>query len=209
MSQITQKGNGTRMNTDKPLRQPEPQRREAAHAEKTQRRTNLCDVYEPNLELARKDAPQAQGSVDYKDLLARKDIDFVLIASLDHHHCPQLLDSLAAGKDAYLEKPISRSLEESRRMVAAVRQTGRIVQVGMQRRSAPLLHKAKALVDQGVLGKISLIRPMWKWNVANELNNAPLPRKLNWQRFLGLAPKRELRGKSSEWHDCHTDGSGA
>jgi predicted dehydrogenase len=62
----------------------------------------------------------------------------------------------------------------------------------MQRRSAPLVLKAKALVDEGVLGKISLIRPMWKWNVSRELNNAPLPGKLDWQRFLGAARQRPL-----------------
>jgi predicted dehydrogenase len=71
-----------------------------------------------------------------------------------------------------------------------VRRTSQIVQVGMQRRSAPVVQKAKALVDDGVLGKVSLIKPMWNWNVSRELNNSPLPGKLDWKRFLGPARKQ-------------------
>jgi predicted dehydrogenase len=152
----------------------------------------LCDVYQPYLELARKDAPEAKTYVDYNELLAQKGIDFVLIASPDHQHCPNLLAALAAGKDAYLEKPMSHSLEESQRMIQAVRKSGRIVQVGMQRRSAPVIHRAKALIDAGILGRVALVKPMWNWNVARPLNNSPLPGQLDWFRFQGPAERRTL-----------------
>jgi len=152
----------------------------------------LCDVYQPYLELARKDAPEAKTYVDYNELLAQKGIDFVLIASPDHQHGPNLLAALAAGKDAYLEKPMSHSLEESQRMIQAVRKSGRIVQVGMQRRSAPVIHRAKALIDAGILGRVALVKPMWNWNVARPLNNSPLPGQLDWFRFQGPAERRTL-----------------
>jgi predicted dehydrogenase len=152
----------------------------------------ICDVYQPYLELAQKDAPGAKPYVDYHDLLGQPGVDFVLIATPDHHHCPNLLAALAAKKDVYLEKPMSLNLAESQRMVQAVRRTKQIVQIGMQRRSAPVILKAKALVDQGAIGRVSLVKPMWNWNMAKPLDNSPLPGKLDWMRFQGAAKKRNL-----------------
>ena len=143
-------------------------------------------------ELAQKDAPSAKTYVDYHDLLAQPGIDFVLVGTPDHQHCPNLLAALDAGKDVYLEKPMSHSIAESRKMVAAVRKTNRIVQVGMQRRSSPMVRRAKALVEEGMLGRISLVKPMWNWNIAGPLDNSPLPGKLDWKRFLGDAQQRDL-----------------
>jgi predicted dehydrogenase len=152
----------------------------------------VCDVYGPNLDKALVDTPKAKKFEDYEDLLALKGMDAVVVASPDHHHCPMLLAALKAGKDVYLEKPLSKSLEESRKMIAAVRGTDRIVQIGMQRRSAPAILQAKKLVDDGVLGRVSLVRPQWFWNVAKPLNNTPLEGNLNWRRFLGDAYPRPL-----------------
>jgi predicted dehydrogenase len=152
----------------------------------------LCDVYEPHLEMAKKDSPQAQTCGDHRELLDRKDIDCVVIASPDHWHCPMLMDSLAAGKDVYLEKPLSKSLEESAKMIQAVRKSKQIVQIGMQRRSAESIMKAKQLVDDGLLGRITLVKPQWHWNISAPLDNSPLPGKLDWKRFLGNARKRDL-----------------
>ncbi len=152
----------------------------------------LCDVYEPNLQAAQKIAPEAKPYTDYHELLNRKDIDAVVIASPDHQHRPMLLAALDAKKDAYLEKPLSKSLAESEIMIKAVRASKQVVQIGMQRRSAPALIKAKKLMDEGILGRITLAKPQWHWNVAKELDNSPLPGKLDWDAFLGSAPKREL-----------------
>ncbi len=149
----------------------------------------VCDVYEPNVELALKQSPNAKSYVDYRQLLDKeKNLDAVVLAGPDHHHCPMLLASLAAGRDVYAEKPLSKTLEESATMVAAVRKSKQIVQIGMQRRSAESLIKAKKLVDDGVLGRITLVKPQWHWNIAKPLNNTPLPGKLDWKRFLGSAP---------------------
>ena len=152
----------------------------------------VSDVYEPNLELGLKAAPGARSYLDYHDLLAHKGLDAVLIATPDHQHCPMLLAALAAGKDVYLEKPMSHSLQQSRQMIEAVRKSKQIVQIGMQRRSAPSVLKAKELVDSGVLGKITMVKPQWNWNIARELDNSPLPGKLDWNRFLGDAKPRDL-----------------
>jgi predicted dehydrogenase len=152
----------------------------------------LCDVYEPNLALAQKEAPKAKTYVEYRELLADKDVDAVVIASPDHHHCPMLMESLAAGKDVYLEKPLSKSLEESTKMIQAVKKSKQVVQIGMQRRSAESIMKAKKLVDDGMLGRVTLVKPQWHWNIAKELDNSPLPGKLDWKRFLGSARKRDL-----------------
>ena len=132
----------------------------------------LCDVYEPNLELARQDAPHARAYGDYLELLEKENsIDAVVIASPDHQHCPMLLAALKAKKDVYLEKPLSLSLEQSVKMVRAARDSKQVVQVGMQRRSAPSILAAKKLVDDGVLGRITLVKPQWHWNVAQPLDN--------------------------------------
>ncbi|MGH9657545.1 MAG: Gfo/Idh/MocA family protein, partial [Bryobacteraceae bacterium] len=135
----------------------------------------------------------ARPYLDYRELLAHKDLDAVLVATPDHQHCPNLLDALAAKKDVYLEKPMSHSLEESAKMIKAVRQSKQIVQVGMQRRSAEPVIQAKELVASGILGRISLVKPQWNWNISRELDNTPLPGKLDWKRFLGPARDRELQ----------------
>ena len=152
----------------------------------------IADVYQPNLETALKTAPNAKSHLDYHDLLAQPGLDAVVIAAPDHHHCPMLLAALDARKDVYLEKPMSHSLEESRRMIQAVRKSTQVVQVGMQRRSAPSVIQAKSIVDSGILGKITLVKPMWNWNVSKALDNTPLAGKLDWKRFLGSAPDRDL-----------------
>lgn len=155
--------------------------------------TAICDVYEPYLDRAQEIAPSAKRYVDYHELLAsHKDLDAVVIASPDHQHYPMLKAALAAKKDVYLEKPLSKSLEESQLMIKAVRGSKQVVQIGMQRRSAPAIHQAKKLVDDGVLGRITLVKPQWHWNISQKLDNSPLPGKLDWTRFLGNAPKREL-----------------
>ena len=153
----------------------------------------VCDIYEPNLKKALEQAPDAKPYEDYRELLDKeKNIDFVVLAGPDHHHCPMLLAALAAGKDAYAEKPLSRTLEESAKMVAAVRKSKQVVQIGMQRRSAESIMKAKKLMDDGVLGRITLVKPQWHWNIAKPLNNTPLEGKINWNLFLGTAKKREV-----------------
>jgi predicted dehydrogenase len=152
----------------------------------------VSEVYEPYMQAALKDAPKAKAFLDYHELLAQPGIDAVVVASPDHQHAPMLFAALDAKKDVYLEKPMSHSLAQSKQIVEAVRKTSQIVQIGMQRRSAPSVIKAREIVMSGILGKITMVKPMWNWNVSKPLDNSPLPGKLDWQRFLGPAKDRDL-----------------
>jgi predicted dehydrogenase len=150
----------------------------------------VCDVYGVNRDLGLENASSgATGYTDHRKLLERKDIDAVLITSPDHWHHDHLLDALKAGKDVYCEKPLSWSIEQGADMVDAVRKTDRIVQVGMQRRSSPIVQECKQLVDEGRLGEINLVRAEWYWN--RTLSVKPvLESKLDWDRFSGPAGKQ-------------------
>ncbi len=150
----------------------------------------VADVYDVNLQKGLEIAgPAAKGYTDYRQLLDRKDIDAVLIATPEHWHHDHLLAALKAGKDAYSEKPMSWSIEQGLDMVNAVRKTDRIVQIGMQRRSSPLVREAKAIIDEGLIGEINLVRAEWYWNIPMLSRDPTLPGKLDWDAFLGPAPK--------------------
>jgi len=144
----------------------------------------ICDIYEPNIETARAIAgPDAVGTFEYREVLDNKEINAVYIATPDHWHAPMLLDAVAAGKDVYLEKPMSHSIKQGAKMVEAVRSTRQIVQVGMQRRSSPAVQEARKLVADGALGDVVLARAQWHWNQRPLPKTVDLKGKLDWERF--------------------------
>ena len=120
----------------------------------------LCDVNKGLLELAQKrlTAPVEKTYVDYKDLLAHKDLDGVIIATPDHLHHDCLIAAVQAGKDAYIEKPLCRTIDEGEDMVAKVKASKQIVQVGNQRRSGDHFKKARDIVASGGIGEIRFVR---------------------------------------------------
>ncbi len=151
----------------------------------------VCDVYEPRRLAAReKLAPQALDYVDYRVVLDRKDIDAVIIGSPDHWHVPMTQDAIAAGKDVYVEKPVSHSIEEGDRLQKAVETSRQVVQVGYQQRSWEHFQRGADIIASGKLGKITLVLASWYQNYYKRF--ASLPRveheKLDWKRFLGTAP---------------------
>ena len=150
----------------------------------------VCDVYGINRDLGREIAgPRSRDYRDHEELLDRKDVDAVLIATPDHWHHDHLVDAVRAGKDAYSEKPMSWSIAQGADMVAEVRKTDRIVQIGMQRRSSPTIHECKRIIEEGTLGEINLVRAEWYWNM--EINKKPvLSSQLDWDRFVGPGPKQ-------------------
>src|SRR5947209_16977216 len=123
----------------------------------------ICDVFEPNLEHGLSMASKVVGNQpksyrNYKELLADKDVDAVLIATPEHWHAQMVLDALAAGKDVYVEKPLCRTPEEGVKLVEAEKKSKSIIQVGMQRRSYDLYLEGRDLVASGKLGKVRMVR---------------------------------------------------
>jgi predicted dehydrogenase len=169
----------------------------------------LCDVYQAHLEKARRRCPAGVKTyTNHKELLAHAGLDFVVIATPDHHHAPMLFDALDKGKDVYLEKPLSLTLAQSAEMVGRVRKTRQVVQIGMQRRSMNFIRQAKQLIDDGALGKVSMVKAMWNWHFAMPLDGSPLPAELDWERFLGSAPRRPLDPSRFRWWRGFWDYSG-
>ena len=153
----------------------------------------VCDTYKPNEQRALEMAgDKAKAYADYRELLERKDIDAVLIATPEHQHGSQLIASVQAGKDAYCEKPMSHSIEEGAQMIKAVRATKQIVQIGMQRRSSEMVRNAKKLIGQGVLGDVFIVRAQWHWNCAVPLDNSKLDGELDWKRFCAPAQEKKF-----------------
>lgn len=152
---------------------------------------HVCDVYEPNINAALKlSRSGAKTTMDYRQLLEDKNVVAILNATPDHWHHNVLIDAVAAGKDAYTEKPFAYSIEQGAKMVKAVRATKQIVQVGMQRRSSEAVRGAKQIVDDGVLGEVVMARAQWFWNRKPMPKKLELEGKLDWERFQGPAKKR-------------------
>ena len=152
----------------------------------------VCDVYEPHLQDGLKEAsPGAKSYADYRRLLEDKSIDAVIIATPDHLHAQMFIDAVQAGKDVYVEKPLAHSVDEGFRMLETLRGTKCIAQIGTQRRSYALYQEAKHIMDSGATGPVRLVNAWWT-NYWGTLNNSPLEGKLNWDLFLGSAPKRPL-----------------
>jgi predicted dehydrogenase len=154
----------------------------------------LCDVYEPYLPAANKKAGgSAAPLADHRELVGRKDVDAVVIATPDHWHAVQFVDACRAGKDVYVEKPLSLCIGEGRRMCQVAAETNRVTQVGLHRRSSPIIREAVQLVRDGAIGKVTVAKA---YHYRNEtpmgIGNPPdgeVPPGLDWDRWLGPAPK--------------------
>jgi predicted dehydrogenase len=154
----------------------------------------VCDVYQPNLEASLKmTQDKAKAYTDYRKLLENRDVQAVVIATPDHWHPLICIDACHAGKDVYVEKPISNCIREGRLMVEAARRNNRVVQVGLQQRSGTHFQRAVKMVQEGRLGKIHYVQ-CWNHERANPqgLGNPPdadPPKGLNWDFWLGPAPR--------------------
>jgi len=161
-----------------------------AKAEKTEI-VALCDAYEPR-RLATRDklAPGARDYTDYREVLERHDIDAVVVGAPDHWHVPMTIDAVAAGKDVYVEKPVSHTIEEGERVEKAVTASKQIVQVGYQQRSWDHFIAARDIVTGGKLGQVTLVLTSWYQDYLSGMGATPSidTAKLDWKRFLGSAP---------------------
>ena len=158
----------------------------------------LCDVWDEAIAKCREKIPAKSKDhaeyADYRALLDRKDVDAVLIGTPDHWHLQTTVDACKAGKDVYVEKPLTFAPAEGREIVKAARQHQRVVQVGMQQRSGEHYREAKeAYFDSGKIGKITLARTWWHGN-SWHLRKPPFtarPAGLDWKAFVGPRPWRE------------------
>jgi len=130
---------------------------------------------------------------DYREMLAAKDLDIVLIGTPDHWHALPMIEAVKSGLDVYVQKPISVDVNEGKAMLAAARKYGRVVQVGLQRRSTPHLVEAKnEFIDTGKLGKIALVEIYCYYHMrasSNPPDTAP-PSYLDYEMWTGPAPMR-------------------
>ncbi len=138
-----------------------------------------------------KKRPRTYG--DYRQMLAEKDLDIVLIATPDHWHALPMIAAVEAGADVYVQKPISVDVREGQAMLAAARRAQRVVQVGTQRRSTPHLIEAREqIVRSGKLGKVALAEIYCYYHMRTRENppDIPPPAHLDWEMWTGPAPRR-------------------
>jgi predicted dehydrogenase len=150
----------------------------------------VCDVYEPNLQKGLEVASTgAKSYVDYRRVLDDKSIHVVLVATPDHTHAQIAVDAANAGKDLYIEKPMATKVEDSFRIVEAVRRNKCVAQVGNQRRSWDLFQEACAIVNSPEVGPVRLVNGWWLNSWKQTLRGASFKGKIDWDKWLGPARK--------------------
>ena len=170
-----------------------------------------CDVAKSRLDQA---ATKIGGKVDtysdYQRMLERKDIDAVLVATPDHWHSPITVDACAAGKDVYVEKPVSNTIEAGQNMVNAARRYNRIVEVGLQQRCWKHFQECEKMIKDGLIGQVThaeIVFPGSYTSAPDEV--AEPPADLNWEAFQGPAPRRPFKPSYQRmWRTYYDYGGG-
>ncbi len=164
----------------------------------------VCDVYPLHRTKAKTTlAPGAREEADFRRVLDDRNIDAVLIGSPDHWHVPMLLATVAAGKDTYIEKPLTHAVEEGAAAIEAVKKSARVVQVGYQQRSYPHIIEAREMMRRGELGHVPLVQSYWYQNYNRPLHATESGLEgIDWKAWLGTATPREpdeLRYRRWRW----------
>lgn len=159
----------------------------------------VSDVYRKRMRLAQ-EAVKCEGHLDYREVIARKDIDAVIIATPDHWHAPMAIEAMKAGKDVYLEKPMTHTAEEARQVYETVQKTGRVLQVGSQTTSSDQWWQARKAIADGMIGKLIMSQGSYhrnsvegEWNWTIEQGAGPDARGddyIDWKMWLGSAAQR-------------------
>lgn len=169
-----------------------------------------CDVRKSRLDALVKTLPGKVDSYgDYRRILERKDIDAVLVTTPDHWHSPITVEACAAGKDVYVEKPLSNTIPAAQRMVEAARKYNRVVQLGTQQRNGAHFQEAGKLVQDGYIGKVNhcvMYQPGGYGRVMQP-TEAP-PADLDWEMFQGPAPRRPYSPSRLGWRAFYDYGGG-
>jgi predicted dehydrogenase len=151
---------------------------------------------------------------DYNEILARKDIDAVVIGTPDHWHMQASVDAMTAGKDVYCEKPMIHHYSDGPKIIDAWRKTNRIMQIGSQRVSSIIYLKAKELLASGAIGELNMVTVWYDRNSAQGAWQYTVPYDANtetcdWPRWLGTAPKIPFNGEHFfQWRKWKAYGSG-
>jgi predicted dehydrogenase len=172
----------------------------------------ISDVYSPRCDAikVRAAASSANAHVHYHEVLDEQ-LDAVIISSPDHWHVPMAVDALSSGKDVYLEKPVTHTLEEGTVLTRAVRSNKRILQCGMQQRSWAHFRDAVELIQGGSLGRVLQVRTYWWQNYLGALAPKPVDtQSLDWKQWLGNAPDQPFTlEKFYRWRWFWNFGGGA
>ncbi len=157
----------------------------------------VADTYQKRVN-KNKDAHKCDGYLDYREIINRKDIDAVVVATPDHWHAHVALEAMDHGKDVYLEKPMCHTIDEARQLVATVKETGRVLQVGSQTTSADQWWKAKKAIADGMIGKMIMSQGSYhrnsvegEWNYTIDPAAGPEGKGedyIDWKMWLGKAP---------------------
>jgi predicted dehydrogenase len=174
----------------------------------------VVDAYKGRVERAiERTGGRAKSYPDYRAVLADKSVDALFIVTPDHLHKPMIIDALKAGKDVYSEKPLTYTSAEGLEIIRAAKESGRIVHVGSQGMSSPVQDKAREMVKAGKLGQVTMVRAAYNRNTASGAWIYPIPpdaspKTVNWEMFLGPAPKRPFDlARFFRWR-CYEDYSG-
>lgn len=157
----------------------------------------LCDVDPAQIDrmagiMSGFQSAPAKQTLRYEDVIEDQDVDACIIATPHHWHAPIALAAMRAGKDVYIEKPISHVYSEGPLIISAAKKYGRVVQQGSQMRSSPVTAKAAQLLQEGIIGEVKVARA-WTAEVRNEIQPVPdsePPQGVDYDRWLGPAPAR-------------------